>query len=110
MVGDKWHSLNGGDKYGSVFYLKTGGPCFSNNPSKLSKEYNVNASTISTIFSSKAKILEHYEKNLAGPEKKRVFANCDLLSVNSNFSQSPELRARVKCDTLYTEKNSVWLS
>ncbi|RNA20435.1 hypothetical protein BpHYR1_038185 [Brachionus plicatilis] len=28
MVGDKWHSLNGGDKYGSVFYLKTGGPCF----------------------------------------------------------------------------------
>ncbi|RNA05069.1 hypothetical protein BpHYR1_020720 [Brachionus plicatilis] len=31
MVGDKWHSFNGGDKYGSVFYLKTGGPCFSNN-------------------------------------------------------------------------------
>ncbi|RMZ98991.1 hypothetical protein BpHYR1_002723, partial [Brachionus plicatilis] len=31
MVGDKWHSLNGGDKYGSVFYLETGGPCFSNN-------------------------------------------------------------------------------
>ncbi|RNA33122.1 hypothetical protein BpHYR1_020020 [Brachionus plicatilis] len=30
MVGDKWHSLNGGDKYGSVFYLKTGGPCFTN--------------------------------------------------------------------------------
>ncbi|RNA38554.1 hypothetical protein BpHYR1_027422 [Brachionus plicatilis] len=29
MVGDKWHSLNGGDKYGSVFYLKTGGPCFT---------------------------------------------------------------------------------
>ncbi|RNA29951.1 hypothetical protein BpHYR1_054516 [Brachionus plicatilis] len=29
MVGDKWHSLNGGDKYGSVFYLKTGGPCFN---------------------------------------------------------------------------------
>ncbi|RNA02255.1 hypothetical protein BpHYR1_019636 [Brachionus plicatilis] len=34
MVGDKWHSLNGGDKYGSVFYLKTGGPCFSNNLKK----------------------------------------------------------------------------
>ncbi|RMZ92768.1 hypothetical protein BpHYR1_009703 [Brachionus plicatilis] len=30
MVGDKWHSINGGDKYGSVFYLKTGGPCFIN--------------------------------------------------------------------------------
>ncbi|RNA10929.1 hypothetical protein BpHYR1_043341 [Brachionus plicatilis] len=29
MVGDKWHSINGGDKYGSVFYLKTGGPCFT---------------------------------------------------------------------------------
>ncbi|RNA03081.1 hypothetical protein BpHYR1_014891, partial [Brachionus plicatilis] len=40
--------------------------------SKLAKEYNVNASTISTILSSKAKILEHYEKNLAGPEKKRI--------------------------------------
>ncbi|RNA13109.1 hypothetical protein BpHYR1_006672 [Brachionus plicatilis] len=40
--------------------------------SKLAKEYNVNASTISTILSLKAKILEHYEKNLAGPEKKSV--------------------------------------
>ncbi|RNA34951.1 hypothetical protein BpHYR1_021030 [Brachionus plicatilis] len=41
--------------------------------SKLAKEYKVNAtSTISTILSSKAKILEHYEKNLAGPEKKLV--------------------------------------
>ncbi|RNA15504.1 hypothetical protein BpHYR1_026274 [Brachionus plicatilis] len=40
--------------------------------SKLAKEYNVNASRISTILSSKAKILEHYEKNLAGPEKKRI--------------------------------------
>ncbi|RNA02285.1 hypothetical protein BpHYR1_053842 [Brachionus plicatilis] len=40
--------------------------------SKLAKEYNFNASTISTILSSKAKILEHYEKNSAGPEKKRI--------------------------------------
>ncbi|RNA34012.1 hypothetical protein BpHYR1_040969 [Brachionus plicatilis] len=38
----------------------------------LAKECNVNASTISTILSSKAKILEHYEKSLAGPEKKRI--------------------------------------
>ncbi|RNA33229.1 hypothetical protein BpHYR1_014231 [Brachionus plicatilis] len=30
--------------------------------SKLAKEYNVNASTIYTILSSKAKSLEHYEK------------------------------------------------
>ncbi|RNA37314.1 hypothetical protein BpHYR1_000081 [Brachionus plicatilis] len=28
----------------------------------LSKEYGVNTSTISTVLSSKAKILEHYEK------------------------------------------------
>ena len=30
--------------------------------SKLAKHYNVNASTISTILSSKEKILERYEK------------------------------------------------
>ncbi|RNA10087.1 hypothetical protein BpHYR1_014498 [Brachionus plicatilis] len=40
--------------------------------SKLAKEYNVNASIISTILSSKAKILKHYEKNLAELEKKRI--------------------------------------
>ncbi|RNA36730.1 hypothetical protein BpHYR1_050672 [Brachionus plicatilis] len=34
MVEDKWHSINGEDKYGSVFYLKTGGPCFKNNAMK----------------------------------------------------------------------------
>ncbi|RNA09972.1 hypothetical protein BpHYR1_048374 [Brachionus plicatilis] len=33
-------SINGGDKYGSVFYLKTGGPCFSNNPHEWVSEIN----------------------------------------------------------------------
>ncbi|RNA34340.1 tigger transposable element-derived 6-like [Brachionus plicatilis] len=40
--------------------------------SKLAKKFNVNASTISNILSSKAKIFEHYEKNLAAPGKKRI--------------------------------------
>ncbi|RNA39971.1 tigger transposable element-derived 4 [Brachionus plicatilis] len=40
--------------------------------SKLAKVYNVNASTISTILSSKAKNLEHYDKNLACPGKKHI--------------------------------------
>ncbi|RNA02257.1 hypothetical protein BpHYR1_019638, partial [Brachionus plicatilis] len=44
MVGDKWHSLNGGDKYGYVFYLKTGGPCFNinNKFNTISSSYHVN--------------------------------------------------------------------
>ncbi|RNA22354.1 hypothetical protein BpHYR1_015706 [Brachionus plicatilis] len=50
----------------------------------LTKEYNVNASTISTILSSKAKILEHYEKNLAGPEKKQ-FAIRDFFLLKHYF-------------------------
>ncbi|RNA30588.1 tigger transposable element-derived 6 [Brachionus plicatilis] len=39
---------------------------------EIDSEYGVNTSTISTILSSKAKILEPYEKNLCGPEKKRI--------------------------------------
>ncbi|RNA31545.1 hypothetical protein BpHYR1_018914 [Brachionus plicatilis] len=38
----------------------------------LAKEYSVNTSTISTILSSKENILEHFEKNLCGTEKKRI--------------------------------------
>ncbi|RNA07426.1 tigger transposable element-derived 6, partial [Brachionus plicatilis] len=43
-----------------------------NSATALAKEYNVNPSTISTILASKSKLLEMYEKNLVGPEKKRM--------------------------------------
>ncbi|RNA01164.1 hypothetical protein BpHYR1_027771 [Brachionus plicatilis] len=49
----------------------------------LSKEYSVNTSTISTILSSKEKILEHFEKNLCGTEKKRI----KLSSLKKHFEK-----------------------
>ncbi|RNA37618.1 hypothetical protein BpHYR1_035504 [Brachionus plicatilis] len=48
----------------------------------LSKEYGVNTSTISTILSSKAKILELYEKNLCGPEKNELNCQVKMTSIN----------------------------
>ncbi|RMZ99283.1 tigger transposable element-derived 6 [Brachionus plicatilis] len=39
---------------------------------KIATSILVNTSTISTILSSKEKILEHFEKNLCGTEKKRI--------------------------------------
>ncbi|RNA05552.1 hypothetical protein BpHYR1_030856 [Brachionus plicatilis] len=73
---------------------------------KLAKEYYVNACTISTILSSKTKILEHYKKNLAGPEKKLInskeaidrinelkqfFLNKKDDNSNSSFTKQPPI-------------------
>ncbi|RNA02795.1 hypothetical protein BpHYR1_001428 [Brachionus plicatilis] len=49
----------------------------------LAKEYSVNTSTISTILSFKEKILEHFEKNLWGTEKKRI----KLSSLKKHFEK-----------------------
>ncbi|RNA20991.1 hypothetical protein BpHYR1_012963 [Brachionus plicatilis] len=67
--------------------------------SKLLKEYNVNASRISTILSSKAKILEHYENNLAGPEKKHKFA---YVSIDSNLAARGMLSEAEIVDSIAT--------